>query len=81
MKRIAALCALFLMNVAPPASAQDFGFDRFLTSFDYETRAEMKIDSKRLITLLAERKAVLVDIRFKEEASVWRMGFGLHIPF
>jgi rhodanese-related sulfurtransferase len=40
----------------------------------------MKIDSKKLIALLAEKKAVLVDIRFTEETKVWRMGFGLYIP-
>jgi rhodanese-related sulfurtransferase len=40
----------------------------------------MKIDSKKLIALLAEKKAVLVDIRFKEEVVAWRMGFGIQIP-
>jgi rhodanese-related sulfurtransferase len=62
------------------ASAQQSTFDGFLTRFDYETRADMKIDSKRLITLLAEKKAVLVDIRFPEETRAWKMGFGLFIP-
>lgn len=51
-----------------------------LSNFGYETRSDMKIDSKRLIMLLAEKKAVLVDIRFKEEVAAWRMGFGLQIP-
>lgn len=79
MRRAAVLCVL-LMNFALMASAHGSGFDKFLTSFDYEARAEMKINSKKLMTLLAEKKAVLVDIRFKEEAAAWRMGFGLHIP-
>jgi len=78
--RAVSLCALFLLSSAPLASARDASFDNFLTKFDYETRADMKIDSKRLITLLEEKKAVLVDVRFKEEISVWRMGFGLQIP-
>lgn len=80
MRRIAFLCALILLNCVPPASAKEMTFDAFLTQFDFETRADMKIDSKKLITLLAEKKAVLVDIRFKEEVMVWRMGFGLFIP-
>lgn len=80
MKSIAGLVAVFLISFSGWASAQESGFDKFLTSFDYETRAEMKLDSKRLINLLTEKKAVLVDIRFKEEALAWRMGFGLHIP-
>ncbi|GAM08346.1 thiosulfate sulfurtransferase GlpE [Geobacter sp. OR-1] len=80
MKRVTLLCLLFLMNVATLASAQESAFDSFLTKFDYETRADMKIDSKKLITLLAEKKAVLVDIRFPEETKAWKMGFGLYIP-
>jgi len=80
MKRIAFLCALIVMNCVPLVNAQESAFDSFLTKFDYETRADMKIDSKKLITLLAEKKAVLVDIRFKEEVMAWRMGFGLFIP-
>jgi rhodanese-related sulfurtransferase len=80
MNRAIILCTLFLLNGLHPASAQESAFDTFLTSFDYETRADMKIDSKRLITLLAEKKAVLVDIRFKEETAAWRMEFGLFIP-
>ena len=71
---------LFLLNSLPLASAQESAFDIFLTQFNYETRADMKIDSKKLIALLAEKKAVLVDIRFTEETKVWRMGFGLYIP-
>lgn len=80
MKRAGLLLASLLMIWGSPASAQESAFDGFLTRFDYETRADMKIDSKRLITLLAERKAVLVDIRFPEETQAWKMGFGLFIP-
>jgi rhodanese-related sulfurtransferase len=62
------------------AIAAEEAFDRFLTNFDYETRADMKTDSKKLLKLLAEKKAVLVDIRFPEETKAWKMGFGLFIP-
>ena len=72
------LTILLLMPLA--ASAAEESFDRFLTSFDYGTRADMKTDSKKLIQLLSEKKAVLVDIRFPEETRAWRMGFGLFIP-
>ena len=80
MKKITALCCLFIMNFISQASAEDVTFDTFLTKFNYETRADMKIDSKKLITLLSENKAVLVDIRFPEETKAWKMGFGLYIP-
>ncbi|MBI5485385.1 MAG: rhodanese-like domain-containing protein, partial [Deltaproteobacteria bacterium] len=80
MKRLSVLSALILLNCVSVASAQETAFDRFLTGFDYETRADMKVDSKKLVSLLAEKKAVLVDIRFPEETRVWKMGFGLFIP-
>jgi len=80
MKRMTFLCVLILLNCVPLASAKEMTFDEFLTQFDLETRADMKIDSKKLIALLADKKAVLVDIRFKEEVMAWRMGFGLFIP-
>lgn len=80
MKIRVIMMALFLLSCASLASAQDSAFDAFLTEFDYETRVDMKIDSKKLIDLLAEKKAVLVDIRFPEETRAWKMGFGLFIP-
>lgn len=80
MIKPAIILAVCILNLASPASAQDSAFDIFLTKFDYETRADMKIDSKKLITLLTEKKAVLVDIRFPEETKAWKMGFGLYIP-
>jgi rhodanese-related sulfurtransferase len=80
MKRAAFLCAVVVMLCAASASAQDSAFDGFLTRFDYDTRVEMKIGSKRLLELLAEKKAVLVDIRFPEETQAWKMGFGVFIP-
>jgi len=80
MLRIATLSLVFICFFVMPAVAAEEAFDRFLTSFDYDTRADMKTDSKRLIKLLVEKKAVLVDIRFPEETRAWRMGFGLFIP-
>jgi len=67
-----------LPGYAAETVESDFG--TFLTKFDYETRVDMKIDSKTLITLLTAKKAVLVDIRFPEETKAWKMGFGLFIP-
>lgn len=80
MKHVAGILAAVAISLASAASAGETGFDKMIGSFDYETRSDMKIDSKRLIRLLVEKKAVLLDIRFKEEVAAWRMGFGLHIP-
>ena len=70
--------ALLLLTV--PAFPQETAFDSFLSHFDYETREDMKIDSKELIPLLRTGKAVLVDIRFPEEVAAWRTGFAVAIP-
>lgn len=74
------LVAMICLSFPVMAQEKESPFDSFLSNFDYDTRADMKIDSKRLITLLTEKKAVLVDIRFPEETKAWRMGFGLFIP-
>lgn len=80
MKHAMKAAAIAVLMCTGATFAQEPDFDRFLRGFDYETRADMKIDSKRLVTLLVEKKAVLVDIRFPEEVQAWKMGFGLHIP-
>ena len=78
-----ALPLLAVLTLGSPLQAQDaplFTLEQYLLDFDYAERRDMKIGSKDLVKLLQEKKAVLVDIRFKEEHAVWRMGFGLHIP-
>ena len=78
-----ALPLIALLTLSTPLLAQDpplFTLEQYLLDFDYAERRDMKIGSKELVKLLQEKKAVLVDIRFKEEHAVWRMGFGLHIP-
>lgn len=46
MKRIIILGMLLLLGSVTLATAEESAFDSFLTKFDYETRADMKIDSK-----------------------------------
>ena len=78
-----ALPLLMLLSTSAPLLAQEaplFTLEQYLLDFDYAERRDMKIGSKELLKLLKEKKAVLVDIRFQEEYSAWRMGFGLHIP-
>lgn len=82
MTKASVLSLFFFLTITPawgldPVSSE---MDRFLESFDYETRADMKIDSKRLLPLLASGSAILVDIRFPEETAAWKMGFGRFIP-
>jgi rhodanese-related sulfurtransferase len=56
------------------------GIDEFIKNFSYETRKDMKIKSKDLIELLKQGKALLVDIRFKEEYEAWNVQPSVNIP-
>ena len=82
MKKLILLTLLLLVGSAQSYAAdqQTEAFDRFLTDFNYEIRADMKTSSKQLIKMIGEKKAILLDIRFAEEVKVWKMGFGLQIP-
>ena len=78
-----AIHLIVAVALAGPLSAQDaplFTLEEYLLDFDYAERRDMKISSKDAVSLLKEKKAVLVDIRFKEEFAAWHMSFGLHIP-
>ena len=63
-----------------PVYASDTRLEEYVASFDYEARQEMKIDSKELIELLKQDQAQLVDIRFIEEHSAWKVGPSINIP-
>lgn len=83
MKRVTLIIGLMLIAVAVKPSfsfAAESEFESFLTRFDYEVRDDMKIDSKSLLPLLQNGKAILIDVRFKEEVAAWRTGFGINIP-
>jgi len=55
-------------------------FDKYLKSFDYQERQDMKIQMPELFELYAKGEAQLIDIRFNEEYEAWHIGFGDHIP-
>jgi len=70
---------LFFM-VSMPAYSGDIELEKYILSFDYAARKEMKIDSKGLIKLLKQGKAQLIDIRFTEEYAAWKVGPSKNIP-
>ena len=83
MKKSVALSLVMLALSAIPLQAAELkpvSIDAFISSFDFETRADMKASSKQLIKMMIEKKAVLLDIRFREETLAWKMGFGMAIP-
>ena len=55
-------------------------FEAYLSSFDYQERVEMKINSFELSLMLEEGTAQLIDIRFKEEYEAWHMKASINIP-
>ncbi|MBA1420071.1 MAG: rhodanese-like domain-containing protein [Epsilonproteobacteria bacterium] len=50
-------------------------FDAYLQKFDYQARKDMKISTEEMLKLVAENKAIVIDIRFKEEYEAWHMDF------
>ena len=69
-----------VLTFCPSAYANDSQLETYITSFDYAARKEMKMDSKGLIELLKQGKAQLIDIRFPEEYSAWKVGPSKNIP-
>jgi rhodanese-related sulfurtransferase len=59
---------------------QEYIMKDYLSNFDYAERKAMKITSAELVELLQEDKALLIDIRFKEEFTAWHMGCAINIP-
>jgi len=55
-------------------------FDRYLQSFDYQERKDMKIQLEECLERYAKGEIQLIDIRFQEEFDAWNIGFGNHIP-
>lgn len=55
-------------------------FDKYLSTFDYKERSNMKIKMVEMLNLVEENKAQVIDIRFKEEYEVWHLNFTKNIP-
>ncbi len=60
--------------------AKDVSFDKYLSSFTYAERKNMKIGYGHLVTLMEEGKVQIVDIRFKEEFALWSIRDSINIP-
>lgn len=71
---------LFFFGLTTTTLAGDNTLETYMSSFDYDSRLEMKVHSKKLIDLLEDGEAVLIDIRFKEEQQAWGPSFALKIP-
>ena len=71
---------LFFFVLTTTSLAGDSTLENYISSFDYDSRLEMKVSSKKLIDLLEDDEAILIDIRFKEEQQAWGPSFAMKIP-
>jgi rhodanese-related sulfurtransferase len=71
---------LTVLMLSHMSYANDKDLEDYIKSYNYDSRIEMKTNSKTLLDMLEDGKAVLVDIRFKEEQQAWGPHFGLKIP-
>lgn len=71
------LCIAGFLNAA---ELKQVSFDAYLKSFDYNERNEMKIKTPDMLALVEEGKAILLDIRFKEEFEAWHIATSINIP-
>ncbi|BCR03710.1 hypothetical protein DESUT3_07790 [Desulfuromonas versatilis] len=74
------IALLTLLFLGTPALASDAVLESYIQNYGYDARLEMKVSSKKVLDLLEDGKAVLVDIRFKEEQEAWGPSFALKIP-
>ena len=79
MKQIV-LAVLLIVCLPAIGMAIDNKLETYIRGFDYDARIEMKVKSEKLLDLLEDGKAVLVDIRYKEEQQAWGPSFALKIP-
>lgn len=69
-----------LMGFLQAQTLKEVSFDAYLESFDYQERSAMKIRTPDMLAFVEEGKAILVDIRFREEYAAWHIAGSLNIP-
>lgn len=69
--RLFIFITLFAALLPLSAFAAENPLEAYVAGFNYEARKEMKVSSTKLLDLLEDGKAVLVDIRFREEQQAW----------
>lgn len=69
-----------LVALCQAAELKKVSFEEYLLKFDYKERNDMKIRTPDMLALVEEHKAVLVDIRFREEFEAWHIAGSINIP-
>jgi len=75
-----AILLLLCSGITLLAETETLSYENYLSTFSYEERKAMKINSVELTVMLEEGTAQLVDIRFKEEYEAWHMPASINIP-
>ncbi|MBC8237251.1 MAG: rhodanese-like domain-containing protein [Helicobacteraceae bacterium] len=78
MKKLFALLLYFTVSLFSDVNLMNY--ENYLSSFTYEERKNMKINSIELAVMLEDGEAQLIDIRFKEEYEAWNMPASINIP-
>lgn len=79
MKKIL-LSILTLTSLLLSGELKKVNLEEYVKSFDLEERTKMKVKTAEMLALVEENKALLLDIRFKEEFQAWNMSFSKNIP-
>lgn len=78
MKKLIIILTMALFTFGADLKPKDF--DEYLKSFNLQEVANMKINSADMLEMLKDGDAILVDIRFTQEAEAWSIPFAKHIP-
>ena len=68
---------LILISITVLANNNDL--DTYITNYDYDAYIEMKVKGGKILDLLEDGKAGLVDIRYKIEQQTWVPNFDTKI--
>ncbi len=79
MKKIV-LLIFIICSISIADNLKSTDFEKYLKSFDYQERSDMKIKMVEMLNMLEDNQAQLIDIRFPEEYKVWHLGVSINIP-
>lgn len=71
---------LVIAGLANAMELKKVSFDEYLKNFNYKEREDMKIKTPDMLALVEAGKAILVDIRFREEFEAWHIATSINIP-
>jgi rhodanese-related sulfurtransferase len=75
------IISIMLLFTASLSIASTDSLEKYISSFNYEDRKEMKITSEAVLgSMQIREKIFLIDIRFPEEYKAWNFYKSINIP-